>query len=148
VLGNKNARMLQVFEADPPAAAVVRRALEEPSLYDEFLRFLARLGHPVPQRLLDRDVTTAWTYAPDLVPVFRAVYEDPEHNWAVYETCEELVDLEENFQQWRFRHLKTVERIIGMKPGTGGSSGAPFLRRALELTFFPELYAVRTAIGA
>lgn len=148
VLGNKNARMLRVFAADPAAAAVVQRALEEPSLYDEFLRLLARRGYPVPQRLLDRDVTTAWTYAPDLVPVFQAVYEDPEHHWAVYETCEELVDLEENFQQWRFRHLKTVERIIGMKPGTGGSSGASFLRRALELTFFPELYAVRTAIGA
>jgi tryptophan 2,3-dioxygenase len=146
VLGNKNAGMLKVFEADPPAAEVVRRALEEPSLYDEFLRFLARLGYPVPERLLERDVTAAWTFAPDLVPVFRAVYEDPQHNWAVYETCEELVDLEENFQQWRFRHLKTVQRIIGMKTGTGGSTGAPFLQRALELTFFPELYAVRTSL--
>ena len=148
VLGNKNARVLQVFDSDPEAAAVVRRALEQPSLYDEFLRYLARLGHPVPQEVLERDVTQAWTFTPSLVPVFRAVYEEPAKHWAVYETCEELVDLEENFQQWRFRHLKTVERIIGMKSGTGGSSGAPFLRRALELTFFPELYAVRTAIGS
>ncbi len=148
VLGNKNARMLEVFRNDPDAAATVRRALEEPSLYDEFLRYLARLGYPVPDVVLERDVTKAWTFRPELMPVLKQVYEDPGHNWAVYETCEELVDLEENFQLWRFRHLKTVERIIGMKHGTGGSSGVPFLKRALELTFFPELYAVRTEIGS
>jgi tryptophan 2,3-dioxygenase len=147
VLGNKNERMLSVFESDPSAYDLVRRALEEPSLYDEFLRYLARRGYPVPAPVLERDVRKAWTFTPALVPVFTAVYEDAQDNWAVYETCEELVDLEDNFQLWRFRHLKTVERIIGMKTGTGGSSGAPFLRRALELTFFPELYAVRTAIG-
>ncbi len=147
VLGNKNARMLEVFAADPAAQAQVRRALEQPSLYDEFLRYLARQGHPVPPEVLARDVTRAWTFSESLVPVVQAVYEDPQAHWAVYETCEELVDLEENFQLWRFRHLKTVERVIGMKSGTGGSSGAPFLRRALELTFFPELYAVRTALG-
>jgi tryptophan 2,3-dioxygenase len=146
-LGNKNARMLSVFSADPGAQAEVRRALEEPSLYDEFLRFLSRQGYPIPSSVLDRDVTRAWTLTESLLPVLRSVYADPAHNWSVYETCEELVDLEENFQLWRFRHLKTVERIIGMKSGTGGSSGAPFLKRALELTFFPELYAVRTEIG-
>ena len=146
-LGNKNARMLSVFDADPFAQAEVRRALEEPSLYDEFLRYLSRQGYPIPDSVLSRDVTRAWTFSDELVPVIRQVYADPERNWSVYETCEELVDLEENFQLWRFRHLKTVERIIGMKSGTGGSSGAPFLRRALELTFFPELYAVRTSIG-
>lgn len=145
-LGNKNARMLSVFSADPDALAVVRRALEEPSLYDEFLRYLARHGYPVPSDVLERDVTRAWTFREDLVPVFAAIYAESEAHWSAYETCEELVDLEDNFQLWRFRHLKTVERIIGMKSGTGGSSGAPFLRRALELTFFPELYAVRTAI--
>ena len=91
-------------------------------------------------------MTLAWTFQPELVPVFAAIYANPEEHWAAYETCEELVDLEDNFQLWRFRHLKTVERIIGSKTGTGGSSGAPFLRRALELTFFPELYAVRTEI--
>ena len=148
VLGNKNARMLEVFGSDPHAVATVGRALEEPSLYDQFLRYLARRGYPIPQAVLDRDVTQAWTFTPALVPVFTSVYADAERNWAVYETCEELVDLEDSFQLWRFRHLKTVERIIGMKSGTGGSSGAPFLRRALELTFFPELYAVRTEIGS
>ncbi len=147
-LGNKNARMLDVFRNDEAAHTVVRRALEEPSLYDEFLRYLARRGYAIPNAILDRDVQKAWTFSEELMPVFKGVYEHPEDNWAVYETCEELVDLEENFQLWRFRHLKTVERIIGMKTGTGGSSGAPFLKRALELTFFPELYAVRTRIGS
>lgn len=146
-LGNKNAGMLRVFDADADAQALLREALEAPSLYDEFLRLLARAGYDVPASVLDRDVTKAWTLEPALVPVFAAIYADPGEHWAAYETCEELVDLEDNFQLWRFRHLKTVERIIGGKPGTGGSSGAPFLRRALELTFFPELYAVRTEIG-
>ncbi|MFE6254341.1 tryptophan 2,3-dioxygenase [Agromyces sp. NPDC057865] len=146
VLGNKNAKMMQVFESDAAATAILRRALESPSLYDEFLRLLARAGYPIPADVLERDVTLAWTFHADLVPVFAQIYANPDEHWAAYETCEELVDLEDNFQLWRFRHLKTVERIIGSKTGTGGSSGAPFLRRALALTFFPELYAVRTEI--
>lgn len=148
MLGNKNAAMLRVFEADPPARALVAAALESPSLYDEFLRLLARRGYDVPASVIDRDVTTAWTFTPELVPMFTAVYADPQRHWETYETCEELVDLEDDVQLWRFRHLKTVERIIGFKPGTGGSSGVPFLQRALSLTFFPELFAVRTEIGA
>ncbi|GAA2982030.1 tryptophan 2,3-dioxygenase [Microbacterium terrae] len=146
-LGNKNAGMLRVFESDPAAHALVKAALDAPSLYDEFLRMLARSGYDIPTAVLERDVTQAWQFTPELVPVFTAIYDDPQQNWAAYETCEELVDLEDNFQLWRFRHLKTVERIIGMKSGTGGSSGASFLQRALELTFFPELFAVRTEIG-
>jgi tryptophan 2,3-dioxygenase len=146
VLGNKNAKMMQVFEADAAATEILRHALESPSLYDEFLRLLARAGYPIPADLLDRDVTLAWTFRPELVPVFADIYANPDEHWSAYETCEELVDLEDNFQLWRFRHLKTVERIIGSKTGTGGSSGATFLKRALELTFFPELYAVRTEI--
>lgn len=145
-LGNKNAGMLRVFESDPGAHALVKAALEAPSLYDEFLRLLARSGYPVPAQILERDVTAAWTYSAELVPVFVDIYRDPRTHWAAYETCEELVDLEDNFQLWRFRHLKTVERIIGLKTGTGGSSGVPFLQRALDLTFFPELYAVRTEL--
>ncbi|HET8927568.1 MAG TPA: tryptophan 2,3-dioxygenase [Microbacterium sp.] len=147
MLGNKNRGMLRVFAADPANLALVQTALEAPSLYDEFLRLLARTGYAIPEEVLERDVTQAWEFHPDLVPVFADIYRDPGHNWAAYETCEELVDLEDNFQLWRFRHLKTVERIIGLKRGTGGSSGVPFLRRALELTFFPELYAVRTELG-
>jgi tryptophan 2,3-dioxygenase len=145
-LGNKNAGMLRVFEGDPTAHALVASALDAPSLYDEFLRHLSRLGYAIPDTVLDRDVTQAWTLAPELVPVFTEIYTDPQRHWAAYETCEELVDLEDNFQLWRFRHLKTVERIIGHKTGTGGSSGVTFLQRALQLTFFPELFAVRTEL--
>jgi tryptophan 2,3-dioxygenase len=148
LLGNKNADMVKVFDHDEDARAMLADLLVEPSLYDEFLRYLARHGHDVPRALLERDVTLAHVYAPELVPVFRRIYEASHEHWEAYEACEELVDLEENFQLWRFRHLKTVERTIGSKPGTGGSSGVAFLQRALELTFFPELYAVRSEIGA
>jgi len=145
-LGNKDERLLELFADDPTAQRVLTAALDRPSLYDEFLRLLARRGHPVPDELLHRDVRAAHVENAELVGVFRTIYADPDRYWDVYETCEELVDLEENFQFWRFRHLKTVERTIGFRTGTGGSSGAAFLRRALELTFFPELYAVRTAL--
>ncbi|WP_413316367.1 tryptophan 2,3-dioxygenase family protein [Agrococcus sp. 1P02AA] len=150
-LGNKHARMLQVFESSPADHAALEAELHRPSLYDEFLRHLARRGHAVPTALLERDVTKAHVYSEELVPVFQAIYQDAgradgAEDWRAYEACEELVDLEDNFQFWRFRHLRTVTRTIGMKHGTGGSSGVDFLRRALELTFFPELYAVRTRI--
>lgn len=145
-LGNKNAKMLKVFDAEPDNQRMLREALHRPSLYDEFLRYLARHGHPVPAAILNRDVTKAHVFTPELVPVFAAVYRDEHEHWRVYETCEELVDLEDNFQLWRFRHLKTVARTIGAKTGTGGSSGTAFLERALHLTFFPEIYAVRTEL--
>ncbi|SOD74055.1 tryptophan 2,3-dioxygenase [Jatrophihabitans sp. GAS493] len=147
VLGNKNAAMLEYFDHDRAARDLLAELLESPSIYDEFLRFLSRAGHPVPVGILNRDVTLAHTFTPDLVTMFLGIYGDTQRYWAAYEACEELVDLEENFQLWRFRHLKTVERVIGFKPGTGGSSGVDFLRRALDLTFFPELFAVRTEIG-
>jgi tryptophan 2,3-dioxygenase len=147
MLGNKNAKMIQVFDSDPAAQELLLRALNSPSIYDEFLRYLSRQGYSIPHDILNRDVTLAWVFQPELMPIFIEIYNNHEDNWAAYETCEELVDLEENFQFWRFRHLRTVQRIIGMKTGTGGSSGAPFLQKALELTFFPELFAVRTEIG-
>ena len=147
MLGNKDRRMLSIFDDDPAARALLEAALEAPTVYDEFLRYLSRAGHDVPVELLQRDVTLPYRYHADLVPVFVKIYENADANWEAYEACEELVDLEENFQLWRFRHLKTVERTIGVKVGTGGSSGVNFLRKALELTFFPELYAVRTEIG-
>jgi tryptophan 2,3-dioxygenase len=147
ILGNKNAKMLTFFEHDDDAHALLAGLLGEPSVYDEFLRYLGRHGYDVPSDVLDRDVTVGWSFDERLVPMFGTVYDDPHGNWSAYEMCEELVDLEENFQFWRFRHLKTVERIIGNKVGTGGSSGTKFLRAALDLTFFPELYAVRAEIG-
>jgi tryptophan 2,3-dioxygenase len=146
-LGNKDRRMLSIFDDDPAAQKMLTEALETPSVYDEFLRLLARRGHPVPADILERDVTAAHEFHPGLVPMFQDIYEHATEYWEAYEACEELVDLEENFQLWRFRHLKTVERTIGVKRGTGGSSGVAFLRSALDLTFFPELYAVRTEIG-
>jgi tryptophan 2,3-dioxygenase len=146
-LGNKDRRMLSIFDDDPVARELLESALAAPSVYDEFLRWLARHGHHVPVELLQRDVTLPSAYNADLVPVFKNVYEHADKHWEAYETCEELVDLEENFQLWRFRHLKTVERTIGYKRGTGGSSGVDFLRAALDVSFFPELYAVRTEIG-
>jgi len=148
ILGNKNADMLQVFDHDPSTHRLLSELMEEPTVYDEFLRFLHRRGHAVPSTILERDVTTAWHLHPALVPVFARIYESSREFWQEYEGCEALVDVEDNFQLWRFRHLKTVERIIGSKSGTGGSSGVPFLRRALDLTFFPELYAVRAELEA
>ena len=121
--------------------------LEAPSLYDEFLRHLARRDYPVPPDLLERDFSEPHRRREDLLPVFKAIYDAPKRDWDAYEMCEELVDVEESFQLWRFRHMKTVERIIGYKRGTGGSSGVGFLRAALDLTFFPELLDVRTEIG-
>ena len=146
ILGNKDADLLRVFAHDPPAREQLRQLLAEPGVYDEFLSYLHRRGHHVPSRLLDRDWATAHTFCPELVPTFTRIYQHAHDFWHEYEACEELVDIEDNFSFWRFRHLKTVERTIGTSRGTGGSSGVPFLRRALELTFFPELYAVRAEI--
>lgn len=147
VLGNKNAGMLTVFESDLAVHEQLSTLLREPSLYDAFWQSLARQGYDAPASALDRDVTTAYTFNEDLMPLIKFVYENHTEHWAVYEAFEEFVDLEENFQLWRFRHMRTVLRTIGMKSGTGGSSGVGFLQNALELTFFPELLAVRTDIG-
>jgi tryptophan 2,3-dioxygenase len=147
LLGNKNADMVRVFEHDERARTGLQTLLAEPTLYDEFLRLLARRGYPVPAAALERDVTRPYRLVPELVEVFASVYAAPDEHWGVYETCEELVDVEDLFQQWRFRHLQVVTRTIGHKTGTGGSSGVDFLRRALDLTFFPEVYEVRTEVG-
>jgi tryptophan 2,3-dioxygenase len=147
LLGNKNRAMLRVFESDPAAHSQLTTLLEEPTLYDAFLAVLARAGYAVPADILDRDTSEPWTFRKDLVPVFQAIYESEATPWGFYEACEDLVDIEDNFHAWRFRHLRTVQRTIGFKVGTGGSSGVDFLKRALDLTFFPELYAVRTEIG-
>jgi tryptophan 2,3-dioxygenase len=147
LLGNKNAGMVKVFEHDPAASAALTAVLEAPSLYDEFLRHLHRRGHAVPASCVERDWSQPHAREPALIPVFKAIYEDTETHWEAYATCEQLVDVEGSFQLWRFRHMKTVERIIGFRRGTGGSSGVGFLKQALELTFFPELFEVRTVLG-
>ena len=148
LLGNKNAAMLDVFAHNPAEQAMLREALEAPSLYDEVLRHLARQGHAVPAPALDRDWSQPRVSDPALLPVFERIYEDTDAFWAEYHLCEDLVDLESQFQLWRFRHMRTVMRIIGFRKGTGGSSGVGFLKRALDLTFFPELFEVRTVIGS
>jgi len=148
LLGNKNADMLKVFAHDPAAQQELRAVLEAPSLYDEFLRYLARRGHAVPGELLQRDWTRPYQRSTALLPVLKRIYEERADCWPEYHLCEQLVDMEESFQLWRFRHMKTVERIIGHRRGTGGSSGVSFLKKALELEFFPELLDVRTVLGS
>jgi tryptophan 2,3-dioxygenase len=148
LLGNKHAAMLDVFRYDPATHAELTAILHAPSLYDEYLRHLARRGLPVPAASVDRDWSQPRVKDAGVTAVLKTIYDDPETWWDAYEMAEKLVDVEESFQLWRFRHLKTVERTIGHKPGTGGSSGVGFLRRALDHQFFPELIDVRTLIGA
>jgi len=148
LLGNKNADMVAVFAHDPVGQAELRDALDAPSLYDEYLRYLGRHGHAIPADRLERDWTVPHARDARLVPVFQSIYEDTATHWEAYAMAEQLLDIEQSFQLWRFRHMKTVERIIGFRRGTGGSSGVGFLKQALELTFFPELLDVRTELGA
>ncbi len=147
LLGNKNAEMVKVFAHDPPRQQELIEVLNAPSLYDEFLRYLARQRHAIPPELLERDFSQPYERNGGLIPVYKRIYENPDEFWSEYHLCEQFVDIESAFQAWRFRHMKTVERIIGFKRGTGGSSGVAFLRKALELTFFPELFDVRTVLG-
>ncbi len=147
LLGNKDASYLAVFSHDPAGRDRLQAALDAPSLYDEFLRYLARRGLPIPEERVERDWSQPYEAHPGVVAALRVIYSDPGRHWDAYDMCEKLVDLEENFQLWRFRHLKTVERIIGFKKGTGGSSGVNFLRQAIDIRLFPELIDVRTVIG-
>ena len=145
-LGNKNRDATRVFQSDPEIARVVEKALVEPSIYDESLMLLARRGLPVPQEKLKRDFSEPYVSDPRVTECWRQVYRDAETHWDLYELAEKLVDLEYRFQIWRFSHMKTVERIIGGKPGTGGTSGVNYLKKALDLRFYPELWDVRTEI--
>ena len=148
LLGRKDPRMMPLFKHRADIFGRLDAILRAPSLYDEFLRLLARRGMSVPAASVERDFTQPYQPHADVVAVFKTIYENPAKHWDFYEMCEKLVDVEVAFQTWRFRHMKTVERTIGFKRGTGGSSGVSFLKRALELTFFPELFDVRTEIGA
>ncbi len=147
MLGNKHPELVTVFGYDPELKAWLEDILRRPSLYDEFLRHLHRKGLPVPEEKVERDWSQPYEADERVVAVFRTIYENRAQYWDAYEMAEKLIDVEENFQLWRFRHMKTVERIIGFKPGTGGSSGVGFLKKALDLTFFPELFQVRTVLA-
>src|SRR3546814_729479 len=146
-MGNKNAAMLKVFAHDAEGAAGLRAVLEAPTLYDEFLRYQARWGHAVPQQPLERDWSKPHVSDPALVQVFERLHEDTATHWRESALSAALLDLETQFQTSRFRHRRTVIRTLGSRPGTGGSSGVGFLRQALDLTFFPELFEVRTVVG-
>lgn len=145
-LGNKNRQMARVFEAQPQIAAAVSAALSEPSIYDESLALLARRGLAIPEEKLTRDFAEPYLPDPRVTDAWRLVYSDVEKHWDLYELAEKLVDVEYRFHLWRYTHMKTVERIVGAKPGTGGTSGVSYLRKALELRFYPELWDVRTEI--
>jgi tryptophan 2,3-dioxygenase len=143
-LGNKNAAMLKPHERHAQRHGVVQAAYEAPSLYDEALRLLARRGLPVPASHLERDWTQPYAASREVEQAWLTVYRDPQRHWDLYELGEELTDLEDTFRLWRFRHVTTVERIIGFKRGTGGTGGVPYLRKMLEVVLFPEIWQLRT----
>jgi tryptophan 2,3-dioxygenase len=144
MFGNKDAQTLLPHRQDIQNYLFLEARLKQPSLYDEFLRYLARHGHPMPSTVVERDFTQGYVKNVEVQRIFKTIYEAPDVHWVAYDMAEKLVDVEERFQLWRFRHLKTVHRIIGFRAGTGGSSGVPFLAKALETNFFPELWDVRT----
>jgi tryptophan 2,3-dioxygenase len=146
MLGNKHAQMLAVHERDAKAHAALKEALEAPSLYDEVLRLLSRRGYGIPESHLSRDFTEPYESSKQVAGAWLGVYHNAEKDWDLYELAERLVDLDQKFQLWRCHHLKTVERIIGYKPGTGGTGGVSYLAKALELKFFPELWQIRTSM--
>ena len=146
ILGNKNAALLSVHNTAPDAFAVLDKALREPSVYDEAIKLLARNGLPIAAGRLDADWTLPTAADDSVQNAWLEVYRDPSKHWALYELAEKLVDLETAFRFWRFRHVTTVERIIGFKTGTGGTAGVSYLRKMLDVVLFPELFALRTAL--
>jgi tryptophan 2,3-dioxygenase len=145
-LGAKDAHKIEPHRHRRDLTDQLEAAYRAPSLYDETLRLLARRGYPIPPEVLDRDVTRPYEAHSRVEAVWEEIYRQSQEHFDLYELAEELVDIEDAFQQWRFRHMKTVERIIGMRRGTGGSAGVAYLRRALERSFFPELWSVRARL--
>ena len=146
LLGNKDRAMLGPHSHRPDLHALLTGLLEAPSLYDEAIRLLARRGLPIADSALKRDVTQPYEADESVLAAWAEVYKNSTSYWDLYELAEELVDLEDSFQVWRFRHMKTVQRIIGFKRGTGGTAGVEYLRRAVDRPFFPELWQVRTEV--
>ncbi|HCN58234.1 MAG TPA: tryptophan 2,3-dioxygenase [Exiguobacterium sp.] len=145
-LGFKNAQMLRVYEHETALFAQLNDDLETPSIYDETVRAMHRRGLPIDEAVLNRDVTQDWEADASVEAAWAIVYQDVEQYWDLYELGEKLLDIGSQQQMWRFNHMSTVERIIGQKPGTGGSSGVSYLRRVLDHRFFPELWSVRTKL--
>ena len=143
-LGNKNAAMLKVHAHRPERLALVQAYYDAPSLYDEALRLMARRGLPVPASHLQRDFTQPYEASDAVEAAWLTVYREPEKYWDLYQLGEKLTDLEDAFRVWRFKHVTTVERIIGFKRGTGGTGGVSYLRKMLDVVLFPELWRLRT----
>jgi len=145
-LGNKNAAMLKPHAHRPDLLAQVQAAFEAPSLYDEALRLLARRGLAVPQSRIERDWTQGYVESDDVEQAWLVAYRNPKQHFDLYQLGEELTDLEDAFRLWRFRHVTTVERVIGFKRGTGGTGGVSYLRKMLDVVLFPEIWKLRTAL--
>ena len=146
LLGGRNPDHVTKHEATPEVAEKLRAELARPSIYLETIRLLAKRGFAIPAEVLEREHAVPWEHSPEVEAAWAEVYRNPKDQWDLYELAEKLVDLEYHFQRWRFGHLKTVERIIGFKKGTGGTPGVPYLEGVLKQAFFPELLSVRTAI--
>jgi tryptophan 2,3-dioxygenase len=146
MIGNKNAPMIEVHRRHPAVFAALDAALHSPSLYDECLRLMSRRGFAIPASHVERDWSAPYVPSEEVTAAWLSVYRNVDEQWDLYELAEKLVDLDHQFQLWRFAHLKTVERIIGYKRGTGGTNGVSYLSKALELRFFPELWIVRTSM--
>ncbi|RQP26045.1 tryptophan 2,3-dioxygenase [Piscinibacter terrae] len=144
MLGNKNAAMLKPHQHRPDLLERVEQAYRAPSLYDESLRLLARRGLPIPAAYVERDWTQPYVSSDEVEQAWLQVYRSPDANWDLYQLGEELTDLEDAFRLWRFRHVTTVERVIGFKRGTGGTSGVGYLRKMLDVVLFPEIWKLRT----
>lgn len=145
-LGNKNAAMLKPHAHREDLLNAVQHSYEAPSLYDEAIRLMHRHGITVPPEYLERDWTQPYVANEGIQAAWLVAYEDPEKYWDIYQLGEKLIDIEDAFRQWRFRHVTTVERIIGFKRGTGGTSGVDYLRKMLDVVLFPELWSLRTEL--
>lgn len=145
-LGNKNKAMINAHKEHPKRFDAVKKALEAPSIYDLTLQLLSRRGFDIPKNIIDRDWQEPYHENEAVENVWREIYKRGDEYWDLYEWAEKLVDLEHRFQTWRFSHMKTVERIIGYRKGTGGTAGVHYLKKALDLRFFPELWNVRTSL--
>ena len=145
-LGNKNAQMIAVQQRDPQAYQALKQALEAPSLYDDVLALLSRRGYGIPESYLARDFSEPYRASKQVAGAWLGVYHNAQKDFDLYELAERLIDIDHQFQLWRAHHLKTVERIIGYKPGTGGTAGVAYLAKALELKLFPELWQIRTSM--
>jgi tryptophan 2,3-dioxygenase len=146
IFGRKNKGMLAVFQHKPEIFQELETQLKAPSLYDEYLRLMSRRGLPIPREVINRDFTQPYQPNPGVTAVFKTIYENPEKMWDLYEMAEKLVDVDETYSLWRYRHVKVVERVIGFKRGTGGTAGVSYLRQMVDDRLFPELWDVRTEI--